>query len=475
MSDEFTTRSPTAQRLADRLRADGPWDLYAEEARRYEVHLRGTQVELVRGPLAVEGYSVRVLRPRAGKIGSGAQASTDLSDAGVLSAVAEAESIARHSEFPAESIDLPGPPAQPAPPVPIQDPSLWNDPREAVERYLAAVRDGFSGRHGVEVSFGSVRTTRVRTSVANSAGFRGSYLHTLVEVELAIKSSGGPEGAPPGEYWVNSSGRRLETAALPKEIDSWCRYAADVRRSQAPPSGELTVVLPCSVLSGILPSVLGFKASGAARLRKLALEPGAPIAAEALSIADDGGFPWSPNSAPFDAEGTTARKTPIVEGGTARGLLYDSLHAAAFHERSTGNAVRVAFGPRPWLGFVHGVGASTTTLSVAPGTGGTEEELCESAGEGIWVQQLGWANPDPLSGAFGGEIRIGYRIRQGKLAEPVRGGVVGGFALAPPKAPSLLANVAAVGSRVELQDNLASPGLVVKPLTVAGSTGGRSA
>ena len=112
-------------------------------------------------------------------------------------------------------------------------------------------------------------------------------------------------------------------------------------------------------------------------------------------------------------------------------------------------------------------------MVVEPGTGGSDAEIAEIAGDGIWLQQLGWASPDAISGAFGGEIRIGYRIRNGKLAEPVRGGTIGGTVVAPPGTPSLLSCISAIGSEARLVDDLSSPTLLVKPLTVAGDSGGR--
>ncbi len=95
-------------------------------------------------------------------------------------------------------------------------------------------------------------------------------------------------------------------------------------------------------------------------------------------------------------------------------------------------------------------------------------ELLETAKVGIWVQQLGWASPDPISGAFGGEIRIGYRIRGGKLAEPIRGGIVGGLVLGAAGAPSLLNGIEAVGKTLELSESVAAPSILVRPLSVAG-------
>jgi predicted Zn-dependent protease len=105
---------------------------------------------------------------------------------------------------------------------------------------------------------------------------------------------------------------------------------------------------------------------------------------------------------------------------------------------------------------------------LTPGDGGTAEELVEAAHEGVWIQEIGWSSPDPVSGAFGGEIRLGYRIRNGKLVEPVRGGTVGGVAFAPEGLPSLMNRVQAIGSASSFFEPVSSPPVLVGSLTVGG-------
>ena len=459
----------TAFEVADRIRGKGPWDVFAERVRRYEIHLNGRSVEMARGPIEVEGYGLRVFRHRNGKTGVGFQASTDLSEAGIRSAFASAESLTPHSAFPAQKVDLPSPSKRAGPEVEIRDPHLWDRPMESLEEYVHELLGAFEGRPGVGPSFGSVRATLSETTAANSQGLRASYAHTIVELEVAVKASGGAEGPPPGEYWVNDSMRRLDPKGLPAQVDDWCRYAQDTRRAVAPPAGELPVVLPASILSSILPPVIGLRCTGPARLREIAPELGTRWGAESVTIHDDGRVPWSVASSPFDDEGTPQRKREVISAGSVVGLLYDVLHASAFERSSTGNALRGSDlgGFRDSRRFLHAPNGTSTTLVVAPGTGGTDAELVAAAGDGLWVQQLGWAIPDPISGAFGGELRIGYRIRHGKLAEPVRGGTIGGVVMAPAGQPSLLASVAAIGSKPSLVEGLLSPTMLVRPLTVA--------
>jgi TldD protein len=467
----------TAFRVAEHLRGvEAPWDVFAERVTTHEVHFGPKGVELVRGPIVLEGYGIRVLRSRDEKTAIGYQASTDTSAGGVRAALAGAESVSRYSEFPAKDPSLPTGETSGAPRPEIVDPTLWTDAPTVLSKYTAALFAAFEGRPGIALSFGSVKARSLEVTMANSAGLAAGYPHTRVEVEVAVKSYGGPEGAPPGEYWTNLWERRLDPGRLPQLADDWSRYATDARRAKAPPSGEHAVVLPPTVLESILPQSLGYKLSGRAQLREMAPQLGSTVAAPGLTLEDVGTLPWATASSPWDDEGTPQRKRTLVDRGVASELLYDALHGNALGHPSTGSGFRLGFGDTGGGShFSHIPGPSCTTLSITGGEGGSDQELIETAREGIWIQQLGWASPDGLTTMFGGEIRIAYRIRGGKLAEPIRGGTLGGLVLSAPGTPTLLANVAAIGSRPQLTGRVRVPSLLVKPMTVGGEDVARAA
>ncbi len=460
-----------AFRVAERLRAEAPWEVYADRSRRFEIHLNGPEIELVRGPMSLEGYGVRLFQRRGETLGVGFEAGTDASDEGIRTSVAGAKEIARHSEFPARTLELPTASAAGTTALSAVDRSLWDRPLESIQGYLETMLQQFEGRPGISLSFGSVKATLTETSVANSSGLRSTFARSAVELEVAVKASGGPEGRSPGEYWVNELRARLEPSTLPAEVGAWCQFAADVRRAVPPPTGDLPVALPASVLDGILPSVLGFRLSGAGRMKKLAPETGAQLGAPSLTIFDDGTVPGAIESGPFDDEGRRQGRRTLLANGKVSTLLYDSLHAGAFAETPTGPAARGRLLDYfDWKRFLRAPSVRNSTVVVQEGSGGSDEEIVEAAGDGIWVQQLGWARPNIATGVFGGEIRIGYRIRGGKRAEPVRGGIVGGTAIAAPGAPSMLTNLAAIGSHASLSGEIASPTLLVRPLSVAGAS-----
>lgn len=469
MSDT-STAAYTAMRVADRLRprCAHPWEVFGERLQRYEVHLNGDRVEMRRAPIELEGYGLRLFLPGESTLGVGTASSTDLSDAGVDRSLADAEGAGKLGRFPARRIELPGPAGHPAS-VEVVDRALRERPVETLETFVHDLLEAFHGRKDERPSFGSVRATVCEMTLANSEGLQRRYQHTLAEVEVAVKASGGAEGAPPGEYWTNLRERSLPSAeSLRRYAEHWCRVAEDVRHAEAPASGPTRVVLPATVLADILPAIVGYRLAGESQLRQMMPPVGSKVGAAHLQLYDDGLIPMAVGTAPFDDEGVgTARRALITQGAVA-GSMNDVLHAAALGSQGSGNGHRDSAMFAAWFHFATPLVPSSSTLDVPPGRGGSEEELLEAVGEGLLIDQLGYAFPDPISGAFGGELRAAYRIRKGRKAETIRGGTLGGVVFAPEGSPSLLTQVEAIGKQPLLVGGLRSASWLVDGMSVAG-------
>ena len=462
----------TAFRVGERLkgRVEPPWEAFGEKILRFEIHLAGPRVEMERGPIELEGYGLRVLRSRGEVTGVGFASGTDLSDARIDRRAEDAETTSKFSSFPARRVELPstaisGPGAK----VETVDRTLWERPMETMREFVHELQGSFEGRSGEVPSFGSVRATLTEATLTNSEGIHHHWRSSLVDFELAVKSFGGPEGPAPGEYWVNRRSRALSTRGLRDDVEAWCTRARDVRAAKPTPSGLTNVILPPTVLSDVLPPILGFRMGGTAELRKMAPAPGTTIGTPLVTLHDDGLLPLGLGSAPFDDEGVPQVSRPLLEKGVVSAAMYDVLTAAAFGKPVTGNGRRDSPTFQPWFHFEIPPGPSPTNLVVATGEGGSESELMEAIGEGIYLDQLGYAFPDAISGAFGGEVRIAYRVHRGKKAEPLRGGTIGGVVLGPAGEPSLLASVRGVGSTAARSGSLESPPLWVDGLSVAGA------
>jgi predicted Zn-dependent protease len=465
-----STGAFTAPHVAERLRGrvEAPWEVYGERLRRFELHLTGDRVETVRAPVLLEGYGLRLFRPFGGQMGVGVVASTDQSPEGIDAAVASATETAGVARFPTRRVELPGTTTRPPASIETTDPAVWERPMETIEAFVHTLLTSLEGRPGIVPSFGSVRATLTEMTLANSEGLQRHLPRTEVEFEVAITASGGPEGAPPGEYWVNRRTRGLTSQGLGAEVDQWCEMAQDVRRTEKVATGPTNVVLSPGVVADVLPVILGFRMGGTAELRKIAPAEGDTVAHESVTILDDGLYPGAIGTAPFDDEGVPQAKRTLVETGIARENSYDVLHAGALGRSVTGNGRRDEAMFPSWFRFASATSPGASTLVLQGRDGGSDEELCEAAGEGIWVDQLGYAFPDALSGSFGGEIRVAYRIRGGRRAEPVRGGTVGGVVLAAPGTPSLLNSLHSVGRHPVLRGGLVAGPCLVEKMTVAG-------
>ncbi len=462
-----------APELADRLHGllTRPWDLYRERLERYEVYLNGPRIEMVRGPIRLEGAGLRVFRATSDGLGSGLSATCDFSDAGMRAMIDAATKTAAFSRVPAPAVSLPAPSVATRSPPETVDRRVWESPRESIVDHARTLAAQFDGRRDGALSFAVLHATRAESWLTNSEGVEIGSRRTLVYQEAAVTATGGPEGAPRGEYWTEQFTGRMEREGIASQVDTWISRAHDVRRAQPPPNGPTTVGLSPGALATFLPAVLAYRLSGAAEIRKLAPKPGELVASPIVSIDDDGTFPYGLGTSAFDDEGVPQRRHTLIRRGLAAELVQDAVSAGALGTALTGSAHRysvLSVDAVPWVRFTLVPTAGVSTLAIEPGTAGTDAEIAEGIGEGLWVDQVGFAAPEPQSGSFGCEIRLGYRIRNGRLAEPVRGGTIGGIVIGGGGAESVLRSVTAVGSRPALADYLYAPPLTVEGMQVGG-------
>ncbi|HEV2519162.1 MAG TPA: TldD/PmbA family protein [Thermoplasmata archaeon] len=468
----MTGRQPgaeTAFRVAERLqRLDRPWDVFGERICRYEVHLNGPEVEMQRGPIVLEGYGFREIRPADGGVRVGFAGSTDLTDAGIDRTIEAAGTAGGFSSFPAKDVALPKALESPGT-VEGADPNLWEHPEAAIDRFVEELLAPLEGRKDVRPSFGSVRVALSEITFANANGVETRFHRTVAELEFAVRSVAGPEGPSAGEYWVNRRSCGLDPQRIAGEVLEWGRKARDARIASGTPPIHGPVLFPPEVLSDFLPATLGFRLGGQAALRGMMPPRGSLVGGANIDLWDDGLYPYGLASAPYDDEGVPQGKRHLVAAGEFREPIYDILHGKALGARSTGGGRRNLTTLAPWFHFMIPPNPGPSTMVLSPGDGGSDEEVLEAIGEGIWVDQLGYAFPDPVSSAFGGEIRLAYLVKGGKRSIPVRGGTVGGVALAGEGESSLLQSVRSLGSAPVLVGQLSAPTIAVGALTVAGA------
>ena len=144
--------------------------------------------------------------------------------------------------------------------------------------------------------------------------------------------------------------------------------------------------------------------------------PGRKLGSELLTIGDDGSVVGLRGTLPFDDEGTPPGNTLLVQHGVVVGRLHSRETAARFGERPTGNARALSFRHVPLVRL--------TNTYIANGSG-TFADLIRDVKLGVYACDAVGSRHRGDSYSF--TAGHGYMIRDGALAEAVKGVVLVGF------------------------------------------------
>ncbi len=158
---------------------------------------------------------------------------------------------------------------------------------------------------------------------------------------------------------------------------------------------------------------------------------GQKIASELVTVVDDATIPGKRGSFSFDDEGILSQKTVLIENGVLKGYMYDRLTAMKDHAASTGNGRRESYRMRPIVRM-------TNTL-IMPGDT-APEDIISSVRDGLYVMKMGGGQVNTTNGDFVFEVLEAHMIRDGGIAEPVRGVTLTG------NGPAALSNIDMVGN-----------------------------
>ena len=186
---------------------------------------------------------------------------------------------------------------------------------------------------------------------------------------------------------------------------------------------------------------------------------GEKIASDCLSITDDPRDPNCPVQTSFDGEGVATFAKPMIKDGVLQQYLYDLATAKKDGVPSTGNGQR---------------GSYTSPVSISPYCFRIEagelsrEDMMAKIGDGIMITELKGlhAGASAVSGDFSIES-AGFRIRDGKRAEPIKSFTIAGNFF------EMIKEIAGVGNKIDYGfpggfTVMAAPDLWIKNVSVAG-------
>jgi TldD protein len=166
---------------------------------------------------------------------------------------------------------------------------------------------------------------------------------------------------------------------------------------------------------------------------------GQQVAAEGVTVIDDGSIPDRRGSLNVDDEGQTPGRTVLIENGILRGYLQDRLNASLMNVPFTGNGRRQDFGSYP-------MPRMTNTFMLA---GQDEpEDIIRSVPRGLYAKHFGGGQVDITSGKFVFSATEAYKIEGGKVGAPVFGATLIG------DGPDILTKVTRIGHDLRLDEGV---------------------
>ena len=181
-------------------------------------------------------------------------------------------------------------------------------------------------------------------AIASTEGVRVEYRATgcwVVVVTLAEQDGDTQTGF---SYKIARTGEDLDHEGVVGEA---VERAARMLGATKPATARVPVLLDPVAASSFL-GVLsdGLSAESVQKQRSLfAPLLGEPVAADVLTLVDDGRLLDGPGAAPFDAEGVPTRRTELLSAGVLRGFLHNTYTALRGGTRSTGSGARLPLVP----------------------------------------------------------------------------------------------------------------------------------
>lgn len=305
--------------------------------------------------------------------------------------------------------------------------------------------------------------------IANSEGLwtNDKRVHTRFTIESVASSATEKQSGhfSPGGHLGFELFEKINVEQIAKEAS---RIAVTMLKADLCPSKKMTVVIDNGFGGVIFHEACGHSLEATAVAKNASVfagKLGQKIASDIVTAIDDGTIPNAWGSENIDDEGMSSQKNVLIENGILKSYLIDKLNARKMKLPPTGSARRESYRFAPT--------SRMTNTYIANGKS-TPKEIIENTQYGLYAKQMGGGSVDPATGVFNFAVLEGYMIRNGKIAEPVRGATLIG------KGADILMKIDMVGNNLNhaqgmcgsisgsIPTNVGQPMIRVSEITVGG-------
>src|ERR1700761_5943076 len=216
--------------------------------------------------------------------------------------------------------------------------------------------------------------------------------------------------------------------------------------SVAAPAGTMTVVLGPGWPGVLLHEAIGHGREGDFNRKGTSAfsgRIGQKVAADEITVVDDGTLDRRRGSLNVDDEGTPTQCTTLIENGVLRGYIQDKMNAKLMGMPATGNGRRES--------FAHMTLPRMTNTYMRAGSR-APQEIIASVQKGLYAVNFGGGQVDITSGKFVFSASEAYMIENGKIGAPVKGATLIG------NGPDVLTRVSMVGNDMRLDAGVGTCG-----------------
>jgi TldD protein len=321
----------------------------------------------------------------------------------------------------------------------------------------------------------SLAATHETVLVASTDGTLAADVRPLVRLNVSViaEQNGRREQGSDGGGGRFSYTDLLENGAWRRMADEAVRQALVNLDAEAAPAGTMTVVLGPGWPGVLLHEAVGHGLEGDFNRKGTSAftgRVGEQVAADCVTVVDDGTLERRRGSLTIDDEGTQTRRNVLIENGVLRGYMQDKMNARLMGVEPTGNGRRESFAHLPM--------PRMTNTFMLPGEY-EPEEIIASVDRGLYAVNFAGGQVDITSGRFVFSASEAYLVENGKVTRPVKGATLVG------NGPDVMTRVSMVGNDLKLDAGVGvcgkegqsvpvgvgQPTLKIDGLTVGGTEG----
>lgn len=192
---------------------------------------------------------------------------------------------------------------------------------------------------------------------------------------------------------------------------------------------------------------------------------GESIATPILTAIDDGTVPNAWGSGTVDDEGHPTQRNVLIENGVLKSYLVDRHNGSRMNTPANGACRRQSYQFAPT--------SRMSNTFIAPGQSKLDQ-LIASVDFGLYAKNMGGGSVNTATGDFNFSVREAYFIRNGKIAEPVKGATLIGTGLEVLQKIDMIADNIAYGigmcgaSSGSIPTIVGQPAVRVSEMTIGG-------